>query len=135
MRKAAGVILIALGAYAFISSVVFLILSSMHGGSGLYRFVFAMVYGAFVVAGGVFCLKRKYWGACLISGLIVVLDWIVPVVEALARGSNLGVWLLMNWVMWIVVVGAVVSIIFIIRRKKEWQEISDSVHSEVSKDG
>jgi len=135
MRKAAGVILMVLGAYAFISSVVFLILSSMHGGSGLYRFVFVMVYGAFVVAGGVFSLKRKYWGACLVSGLIVVLDWIVPVVEALARGSNLAVWLLMNWVMWIVVVGGVVSVIFIILRKKEWQEIPDSVDGKVSYDG
>lgn len=114
-----------LGAYAFISSVVLLILSGMHGGSGLYRFVFVMVCGAFVVAGGAFCLRRKYWGACLVSGLIVVLLDIVPVVEALARGSNLAVWLLMNWVMGIVVGGAVVSIVFIIRRKKEWSEISE----------
>jgi len=113
-----------LGAYAFISSAVFLILSGMRGGSGLYRFVFVMVCGAFVVAGGVFFLRRKYWGACLVSGLIVVLLDIVPVVEALARGSDLAVWLLMNRVMWIVVGGAVVSIIFIIRRKKEWSEIS-----------
>jgi len=129
MRKAAAIILMVLGALILVGGVVYLILSGMSGGAGFYafRYILNMICGAFVVTGGVFCLKRRHWGACLVSGLIVVLLGINPVLEQLGRGWPLlpmlaGSW---SWIMWIRVIAAVVSIIFIIRRKKEWSEIPE----------
>ena len=122
MRKAAGVILMVLGAYFVVGTLVVLILSGIrmiaYGG-----YMVNMVCGAFAITGGVFCLKRKYWGACLVSGLLALLTAILPVAEASQRGGVLLHMMLMNLVIWMLVGGAVVSIIFIIRRKKEWSEI------------
>jgi hypothetical protein len=141
MRKAAVLILMVFGAYVLVNSVVEIILSIsyLHSNLGasihlyintfVYVFlnVFLMVCGAFIVTGGVFCLKRRYWGLCLASGLIAALIGISPVVEALVRGIPLPLIMQiryrMNWVIWLLVGGAVVSIIFIIRRRKEWLEI------------
>jgi len=118
-----------LGASLLVGAVVSLIQIGMRGGAGLYAFrpILNVICGAFVVTGGVFCLKRRHWGACLVSGLIVVLLAMLPILEQLGRGWPVGPMLTMSWswVVWILVGAAVVSIIFIIRRKKEWSEISE----------
>jgi len=134
MRKAAAVILMVSGVYVLVNSVVLMItcLSYSHSeGNPVILFIaqisnmFLMFCGAFVVVGGVFCLKRRDWGLCLASGLISVLIGIYPVVKELVPGSSLLAELPVNWGMWLLVSGAVVSIIFIIGRKKEWSEISE----------
>lgn len=126
MRKAAAIILMVQGAVILVGALVGFVLFGLRGGAGFYAFghIFSMICGAFVVTGGVYCLKRRHWGACLVSGLILVLLRILPVLEELGRGSPLLRVRLMDWVLWIVVGAAVVPIIFIIRRKKEWPEIS-----------
>ena len=111
-----------LGAYFLITTLVVLILSGIRM-IAYAGYMVNMVCGAFAIAGGVFCLKRRYWGACLVSGLVAFLTAILPVAYASQRGSVLLHMMLMNWVIWMLVGGAVVSIIFIIRRKKEWSEI------------
>ena len=122
MRKAAGVILMVLGAYFLITTLVVLILSGIRM-IAYAGYMVNMVCGAFAITGGVFCLKRRYWGACLVSGLVAFLTAILPVAYASQRGSVLLHMMLMNWVIWMLVGGAVVSIIFIIHRKKEWSEV------------
>jgi hypothetical protein len=126
MRKAAGIILMVQGAMFLVGGVVGLI---MRGGAGLpvFSIIVTIVCGGSVVAGGLFCLKRRQWGACLFSGLIVVLLYMRPVFEDLGRRRSLGPLLTgeLSWLAWILFGAAVVSIIFIVRRKKEWQEISD----------
>ena len=85
-------------------------------------------------------------GSVLVSGLIVVLLYMRPIFEDIGRGRSLRPLLTgeLSWLAWILFSAAVVSIIFIVRRKKEWQEISDwkkewqetsdSVGHEASKD-
>ena len=135
MRKAAAIILMVQGAMFLVAAVVALI---MRGGAGLSVFnnILNMICGGSVVIGGLFCLKRRQWGACLFSGLIVVLLYMRPILEDIGRGRSLRPMLTgeLSWLAWILFSAAVVSIIFIIRRKKEWQEISDSVDREASKD-
>jgi len=89
-----------------------------------------IVPSAFFVIGGVFCLRRKHWRVCVASASFAALIGIfVVVMLLLSRVIGEG------WITWIVLLAAVISIIFISRTKKEWQEISDSVDYEVSNGG
>jgi hypothetical protein len=133
MRKAAGVILIILGALGVIGLVrlfnglvntLSLIPVSM-----VPTILLQIVPSAFFIIGGVFCLRRKHWGVCLASAsFAAIIGIFVVVMLSLGRAIYMGEW----WRPWIVVVAAVISVIFISRTRKEWQEISDSVDGEVS---
>jgi len=141
MRKAAGIILIALG----VSFLWFLINVLLVFGIGFLivpflpvppqNFIAAIVVlgtivpAAFYVTGGIFCLRRKYWGVCLASASFAVLFSVVY--SAGFSGSNI-IRGLINWVM---LVAAVVAVVFIVHRKREWQAISDSVNGKVSYGG
>lgn len=89
-----------------------------------------IILGSLLVAGGVLCFKRRHWGVCLVSALITLCFWIIPVV-VLLTGEDPAI----NWRGWIVAAGALISIIFISLSKKEWQEFSDTADGEVSFDG
>jgi hypothetical protein len=121
MRIAAGIILIILGISRLIGWIIGLSSYEIHILSRsfmLWGIVYwAIVFGGFLVAAGVLCLKRKYWGLCLATALFALLSGISPVVEPLLSGH-----LLMDWRDWILVVGALISTIFISLTKKEWQE-------------
>ena len=128
MRKAAGIILIILGMFLLVRMIInvsglsdFYIPSSSSFLSMLWGVVpKGIVWGGLLVAGGVLCLKRRYWGLCLVSALLTFVITILPVVGALLRGS---LRLLMTWETWILVLGALISTIFISLTKKEWKEI------------
>ena len=128
MRKAAGIILIILGMFLLVRMIInvsglsdFYIPSSSSFLSMLWGVVSkGIVWGGLLVAGGVLCLKRRYWGLCLVSALLTFVITILPVVGALLRGS---LRLLMTWETWILVLGALISTIFISLTKKEWKEI------------
>jgi len=134
MRKAAGIILIIVSVVRLVDVVInaigmpHFVFGSMFWWSVLYW----IVWGGLLLAGGVLCIKRRYWGLCLVSALLTFLVTILPAVEALTRG-NLAYF--MNWRIWITVVGTLISTIFIFLTKKEWKEFSDSVDSEVSNGG
>ena len=141
MRKAAGIILITLGVlflcFLIDAVVVFGITiflapfdACIQGfliGVILLGFV---VSAAFHITGGIFCLRRKYWGVCLASALFAVFTSVVQPPGWLLR-SNIST----GWTIWVMIVAAVISVIFIVRTIKEWQEISDSVDGKVSYGG
>ena len=124
MRKAAGIILIILS----MVSLVGIIISMSEMPSPAFRTMLLwfvsqwIIYGGLLLAGGVFCFNRRYWGLCLVSALLALSRMILAAVEPLARGS---IGYFMDWRIWIMVVGALVATIFISVRKKEWSEIGD----------
>jgi len=136
MRKAAGIILIILGVVLMVELIYRGVMSSSiipssYFLSNLWGVVSrVIVYGGLLVAGGFLCLKRRYWGLCLVSALLTLFFQIIPVVGQLLRGP-----LYTTWVTWILIPGALIATIFISRTKKEWQEISDSVDGKVSYGG
>jgi len=124
MRIAAGIMLIILSVFG-LRGLLFL-LSDV-----VFNIVWYSVPVVFFVTGGVFCLRKKYWRVCLASASFAIFMAIFSVVEpSVVLGR-----FVMPWVAWIVVIGAVISTIFISLSKKEWQEISDSVDGEVSHGG
>jgi hypothetical protein len=132
MRKAAGIILLILVVFELgpiIIDVIGLSVSGFHWSSPWWLSVSQrIVWSGFFAAAGVLCLKRKYWGLCLAPALLAFLIRIPSVVAQLLNGVPISI----IWGYWITVIGALISTIFIYRRKKEWQEISDSVDGEVS---
>jgi hypothetical protein len=110
MRKAAGIILLSLVVFGLVTTVidvrVLIVIVSVR-----------IVGGGFLVAAGVLCLKRKYWGLCLAPALFALLTGISSVVEPLLRGD-----FPTSWQTWIWVIGALISTIFISLAKKEWQK-------------
>ena len=131
MRIAAGIVLIISGIVGIVGVVMSLSTSNIY--IELLRYLHLILWrigsGAFLVIGGVFCLRRKYWGACLAAALFAVgfigipstIDYVTYI------GTNITPFgpIAMTWGIWIVLLGAVISTIFIIRRKKEWSEIRD----------
>jgi hypothetical protein len=142
MRKAAGIILMVSGIVLLVGMIIDVInydyptaaLVSMLMGTLPYTIVF----GGLLVAGGVYCFKRRYWGLCLVSAVVPLSLWITPVARwlvAVVAGGSLEGGLYTLWRVWIVVLGTLVSTIFIALRKKEWKEFADSVDYEVSNGG
>jgi hypothetical protein len=120
MRIAAGIILIGLVVFGLVTLIIDVrVLSGLDISSSiLWQFVYnQIVWDGFLVAAGVLCLKRKYWGLCLAPALFALLVQIPLEVPPLLRG-----YFLMTWQAWIWVIGALISTIFISLAKKEWQE-------------
>ena len=140
MRKAAGIILITLGVYF----VYFLITGLVAFGIGFLLEVFrpgavglvarVVVLGsvgvaAFHITCGIFCLRRKYWRVCLASASFAVL---IAVCDSASGGWVFSGNIAMGSIPWVVLVAALIAVIFIGLRRKEWQETSDLVDGEVS---
>jgi len=133
MRKAAGIILITLGVsflYFLIDVVVVfditIFLAPFYAGIqgfivGVFLLGFA-VSAAFPITGGILCLRRKYWEVCLGSALFAAFSSVLlPVL--LSYTSLSIIYTSRGWTIWVMLVAAVISVIFILRTKKEWQEI------------
>ncbi len=122
MRKAAGIILLILVVFGLVTTIIGvrtligLHIPSSTLVSNLFGFVYnRIVWGGFLVAGGVLCLKRKYWGLCLAPALF---GFLIPI-PSLVRGNPS---ISTTWETWILVVGALISTILITLTKKEWPE-------------
>jgi len=126
MRRAAGIILIILGIVGLIGLVMSL--------SGIYvellRYSYVILWrigsAALLVIGGVFCLRRRYWRACLASALFALFIGISSTIDYLRyittnRMGPVGP-ISMTWGIWILLLGAVISAIFISLTRKEWQK-------------
>ncbi len=131
MRKAAGIILIALGVL-FISLLIYSVgiptSRAPFDGSieGLYTGLFMVVFAvsaAFHIGGGILCLCREYWRVCLASASFAVFIGFLGVVLFSLSGYSGGNWI--DWTVWAMLVAAVIAVIFILRTKKEWQEVLD----------
>ena len=130
MRQAAGIILIISG----IVGLIGLVTSLSSGNIYLYllpylpRILLRIVPIALLVAGGVFCLKRRYWRACLASALLALFIGISSTIDYLryVATHKLGPLsdgpISMTWGIWILLLGAVISTIFICLRKSDWSE-------------
>ena len=125
MRQAAGIILIILGIVGLVGLVMSL--------TGIYvellRYIHLILWrigsAALLVSGGVFCLKRKYWGVCLASALFALFIGVSSTIDYLRYiTTNIGPLgpISMTWGIWILLLGAVISTIFICLRKSEWSE-------------
>ena len=108
MRKAAGIILIVLGAPMLgIYVDLFVRYDSLPVGLGFG--ILIIIWAVFAITGGILCLKRRYWGLCLASALVAVFIGISGFSSS-------------NWLSWFVILGGIVSTIFISGTKKEWQK-------------
>jgi hypothetical protein len=122
MRRAAGVLLIILGIFV----VTWMIINDHFFLSLLIFWEIGfeqIVWGGLLVAGGVLCLRRGYWGLCLVSALLPLLMNIQAVVAMYLRGRFYMPWrTYMPWRNWILLSGALIAAIFILLRKAEWSE-------------
>jgi hypothetical protein len=142
MRKAAGIILIALSVYFICSLIATLVvfgidfllapffIPSPQGFIAAVVILGSVALAAFYITCGIFCLRRKYWRVCLASASFAVLFSVWGL-----GGSVLSSNILMGSIPWGMLVAEVIAVIFIVRTKKEWQETSDSVGGKVSYGG
>ena len=125
MRKAGGILLSVLGIVLIMTTVLGLPEASTYIVMlGIY--IVLIVWGAFLVTGGLLCLKRRYWRVCFSSALAAVFLMIVYLTGPLDTAV---------WLDWFVIITGVLPIIFVSLTRKEWQDISDSVDGEVSNGG
>ena len=133
MRKAAGIILITLGvllacelnhvlAVDFSPLMVFIKRPSFVFLLGLF------VAADFLITGGIFCLMRKYWRVCLASASFAVFSVVFNIVyfstlSPFSWGWPWSDYIYMRWPIWFMLAAAVISVIFILRMQKEWQEV------------
>ena len=149
MRKAAGIILIALGVllaceliYVLMAILIIDQFSILMVVIKRPSFVFLLglvVAAEFAITSGVFCLMKKYWRVCLASAWFAVF-FVVSNIVYFSALSPFSWWpwsdyIYMGWPIWFMLVAPVISVIFILRKKKEWQEFSSSVDGEVSYGG
>lgn len=139
MRKAAGIILITLGVlflYYPISIVVefgisIFLVPVYYITPSLFAVILLVlvILAAFLITGGIFCLRRKYWRVCLASASFAVFLLVFYFVSFLVLhqflwGSSWSDYISTGWPIWVMLVAEVIAVIFILRTKKEWQEIS-----------
>jgi hypothetical protein len=130
MRKAAGILLITYG----VKAISFLV-SSMSAGFIDYRFPWGLIViipAVFIITGGVFCLKRKYWEVCFASSICLLLFMIfnlnllfpVPVESVLPESVPPPVTLIFPlWVhISLSLPWGTLPIILVCLAKKEWQK-------------
>ena len=130
MRKAAGIILIVLSIFQMVSMIIAWIILRDNPITRLPSFWSAgfefLSYGILIIAlfvtSGILCLKKKYWELCLTLVLFAFVIWILRLVEVLQVYDVSE--LLATWRNWLGISAMLISIIFIVGRKKEWSEIS-----------
>jgi hypothetical protein len=113
MRQAAGILMVAFA--LFMVRDVSSVLSSMaflwpFYSLGLGLLLVFLAAAAFIIAGGVFSLQRRYWRVCFASAVVTVLSmillWINETDSVLA---------------WIVSMMGTFPIVFVLLMKSEWQ--------------
>ena len=140
MRKAAGIILMVVGVVGVIGVVGSLTSTMIYVELLRYHVVILgrIASAAILIAGGVFCLRRTYWGACLATAAVAVFIGVVSTIDyvkVIVIGRPLFRVPSLYWGIWILLVVGVIAAVFIGLRKKEWQELSDSVDGRVSYGG
>jgi len=115
MRQAAGIMLIIFG--MFLLNTVISVLSDF--GIHIYDLVFNLfiiIPAAFLVTGGIFCLRKKYWRVCLASAWLAVFIMIMWLT---------GYHTSLTWLSWVFSILGTLPIIFVYLTKKEWKETQD----------
>lgn len=125
MRKAAGILMIIYSVRTIVLAGGFLSEQGIEG-SPLAMGLGAIIPAVFIIIGGVFCLKRKYWKLCFASSIVLLLFMIFDVLFQFPFTYWLHLSNLQHpWVsIAITIPWAILPQIFVCLRKKEWQEIS-----------
>jgi hypothetical protein len=119
MRIAAGILMIAVGMALLVNFVPRLI----EDGAGSFDLPFVnlvvVISALFFVAGGVFCLRRRYWKVCFASSLLllVLLAFLLLIFWVLWSLLYAPVW----WMVVPIPVG-ILPIIFVCLRRRDWQK-------------
>ena len=127
MSKAAGIILIIYGVLSVVLSLLFIVLFFITHVNIIdldpsyilfnpFHLLFT-IPAVFIVIGGVFCLKRKYWKLCFVSALLAVFMMIYWSWFPLYPSTS-------DWWAWFFIIAGTLPIIFVCIRKREWSEIS-----------
>lgn len=111
MRQAAGIMLMILGALMLVGCVVVLIDYDINVHDPVIDILFVF-FGAYLVSGGVFCLKKKYMELCLGSAFIAVFTTIASWIGSYS----------LNWSDSIHSVLGILPIVFVCLGINEWQE-------------
>jgi uncharacterized Tic20 family protein len=111
LRKAAGILMVVLGLTIMCRYVDVLGKNDVY--LALSFSLFVIISAVFVITGGLFCLKRKYWVLCFISSLFF--NYFVLVICAFEIFPYV-----LNWFL---APAGIVPLIFTCLRKREWQEI------------
>ena len=113
MRQAAGILMVAFALFLLITVISDL----SHYDVGVYDLAFSLLLiipTAFILTGGVFCLKTKYWKVCFASALVTLLIMIMWLTGHAADSI---------WLAWVVSMVGTLPIIFLYLTKKEWRGI------------
>jgi hypothetical protein len=136
MRIAASIMLMIYGATSLCFHVFGILSEFRHIREPVITILLSVAFYAFIVTGGVLCLKRKYWRVCFASALLAVLIMIYWIYGFTRFGfpppsfpPSIVSYLLL------LVVTASLSIIFVCVRKREWKEISGPVDYELPHGG
>jgi len=122
MRIAAGILMILYGVKTIVFVVVNLIgWGFLPIGWGWYHYplwmhLIPIISAAFIITGGVFCLKKEYWKICFASSIYLLIYMML--VEFWYRFPTTYVNIPLSIPL------GVLPQIFICLRKSEWQEIS-----------
>jgi len=123
MRRVAGILMIMYG----VKTIVFLVGSLSKWGfhaCPLYLVPIVIISAVFIITGGGFCLKGKYWKLCLASSIYLLLYMIsdlLPIVSVpFGLTTPMAYWLYIT----LTPTWGILPIIFVCIRKREWQEIS-----------
>ena len=112
MRQAADIMLVIFGMF-LLNAVI----SALRGyGTHVSELVFNLVMiipVAFLIAGGILCLRKTHWRVCLASAWLGVFFMIVWLISP--YGSD--------WLSWVFSILGTLSIIFVYLTKKEWEEL------------
>lgn len=128
MRKAAGILLIIFGVFLVAGEIrtLEILIVYWHRTQFFPLSLLHIVFAAIIVAGGILCITRRYWGLCLASALLVlymVISWLISGYK------------LLDLELVLPIVLGVLPIILVCTRRKEWQETSDSVDCKESYGG
>ena len=120
MRIAAGVLMLIYGVLLAFSGL-FGLTGGIGGipGSYLALYIFEIISGLSSLLGGVFCVVRRYWKACLSSALLLLLCMIYYMSTAIVTIYHDVTTLVAVILM---VIGGIPPIVFICLRKREWSQ-------------
>ncbi len=114
MRKTAGIMLIIFGVFLLNTMVYALRGYDIH----VYQIVsnlLMIIPVAFLIAGGIFCLQKKYWRVCLASAWLAVFIMLVSLTGSPPSG--------LDWLSWVFSILGTLSIVFVYLTKEEWKEM------------
>jgi hypothetical protein len=130
MRKAAGILMIIYSVITIGFMVGFLIYffwGSAPEGSPLLMGLVAIIAAVFIIRGGVFCLKRKSWGICFASSIVLLVFMILDLLIFVPFNPfwpNLPGLVVILVVYPLSLTLGILPQIFICFGRSEWQEIS-----------